>query len=44
VVLTETVSPGTMITVNHVEVNLSRRYSRKVYRDQSKTLSASWHA
>jgi hypothetical protein len=43
VVLTETVSPGAMITVNYVEVDLSRPYSCKVYRDRSKTLSPSWH-
>lgn len=40
--VTETVSPGTMITVTEVEVPVSRLYSRKVYRHDSKTLSASW--
>jgi hypothetical protein len=40
--VTETVSPGTMITVTDVEVPVSRRYSREVWRDDSKTLTASW--
>jgi hypothetical protein len=40
--VTEHVSPGTMITVSSVELNVSRSYSRKVYRHDSKTLSASW--
>jgi hypothetical protein len=40
--VTETVSPGTMITITDVEVPVSRRYSRKVWRDDSKTLTAHW--
>lgn len=43
VVLTETVSPGTMITVAEVDVKISRRYWRQVYRKQKKTLTASWY-
>ena len=42
VVLTETVSPGTMITVNSVEAKVSRRYSKQVWRNESKTLRAAW--
>lgn len=44
VVVTETVSPGTMITVAEVDVEISRRYWRPVYRKQTKTLHASWYA
>jgi hypothetical protein len=40
--VTETVSAGTMITVTNVEAPISRRYSRKVWRDQSKTLRANF--
>jgi hypothetical protein len=43
IVLTESVSPGTMITVNSVEAKISRRYWRDVYRKQKKTLTASWY-
>ena len=43
-ILTETVSPGTMITINSVDATVSRRYWRKVFRHQSKTLRASWYA
>jgi hypothetical protein len=39
--VTETVSPGT-ITVTNVEAPISRRYSRKVWRDESKTLRANF--
>jgi hypothetical protein len=42
-VLTETVSPGTMITVTEVDVKISRRYWRSVYLKQKKTLTASWY-
>jgi hypothetical protein len=41
-ILTEHVSPGTMITVNSVEQPISRRYSKKVWRTQTKTLRAAW--
>jgi hypothetical protein len=40
--VTETVSAGTMITVTSVETSVSRRYSRKVWRDESKTLRANF--
>jgi hypothetical protein len=40
--LTERVSPGTMITVNSVELPVSRRYSKEVWRTQTKTLRAAW--
>jgi hypothetical protein len=40
--VTETVSAGTMITVTIVEAPISRRYSRKVWRDESKTLRANF--
>jgi hypothetical protein len=40
--VTETVSPGTMITVTNVEAPISRRYSRKLWRDESKTLRANF--
>jgi hypothetical protein len=40
--VTETVSAGTMITVTSVEASVSRRYSRKVWRDESKTLRANF--
>jgi hypothetical protein len=43
VVLTETVSPGTMITVTDVEAKISRRYWRQVYHTQKQTLRASWY-
>jgi hypothetical protein len=41
-IVTEHVSPGTMITVNRVEQPVSRRYSKKVWRHDSKTLTAAW--
>ena len=40
--VTETVSAGTMITVTSVEASVSRRYSSKVWRDETKTLTAHW--
>jgi hypothetical protein len=43
VVLTETVSPGTMITVTDVEAKISRRYWRQVYHTQKQTLRANWY-
>jgi hypothetical protein len=43
VVLTETVSPGTMITVAEVDVKISRRYWRAAYLKQKTTLRASWY-
>jgi hypothetical protein len=43
-VLTESVSPGTMITITGVDVNISRRYWRAAYLKQKKTLRASWYA
>jgi hypothetical protein len=42
-VLTETVFPGTMITVTEVDATISRRYWRSVYRKQKKTLTVSWY-
>ena len=40
--VTERVSPGTMITVSSVELNVSRSYSRNVYRHDKMTLRAQW--
>ena len=42
VTVTETVSPGTMITVTSVELRVRRLYSKKVWRDDSLTLNAAW--
>ena len=42
VFVTETVSPGTMITVTLVHLRLHRLSWRKAYRHYHKTLTASW--
>jgi hypothetical protein len=39
---TETVSAGTMITVNSVDASVSRRVSEGVWRDEAKKLTADW--
>jgi hypothetical protein len=44
VFVTEKVSPGVVATVEGVGLHVSRVYSRKVYRHDRKTLSATWPA
>jgi hypothetical protein len=40
--VTETVSPGTMITYSLVELSFLRRYSKRVWRNERRTLTAHW--
>ena len=42
VTATETVSPGTMITVTSVRLDVTRLHSEKVWRDDRLTLNAAW--